>query len=387
MTVSTTASRIGYTGDGTTTSFSFPYYVQLQSDLELAIYDTLLQTITPLVLNTDYTLAGTFTPGFGYLTGLTAAIPGGSTNVPAVIPSTSNLVIYRDPAEVQNLSLPPNTPYPPAPTEAGLDALVLMMQRLQDLLSRSVRMPDGFPLAFDPTLPIGMFGSVTGGCTIVTDPTGAFFQVGPALSQIAQASDDAATAAAAAASAASAQASADAASTSATSAAAAAAASASAASDSETASAASQAAAATSASAAAAASSALYNAVVGAGGTHATLPLALAAASAGWKIYVADSATINTGGGATVSTDNTQIDFGPGVTYTKGTLTGTALDINAVGVRINGARFSGFTTAIQVESGKNFNFVKECRFNLCTTQINDLNSAPNNVYSDNITEA
>lgn len=154
------------------------------------------------------------------------------------------------------------------------------------------------------------------------------------------------------------------------------------------ASAAAAAASATAAAASAAFAGQIYNAVVGAGAgcNYATLALALAAASAGWRILIKDSATINTGGAFTISLANIQIDFAPGVTYTKGTLVGALFTVAASGCRINAARFSGFDTAISVSATFNYNFFVGIRFATCTNEITEVDATPINQLGPNLTE-
>jgi hypothetical protein len=133
----------------------------------------------------------------------------------------------------------------------------------------------------------------------------------------------------------------------------------------------------------------IYDAIVGAenGCNYTTLAAALAVAQPNWRILVKDSLTMNSGSGFVVTIGGILIEFAPNVTYSQGSLSGPAFTIEASGVRIKGGRFSGFTTAFQVNNSYNFNFITECRFAACTTQISDLNSAPNNIYFNNITES
>lgn len=130
-----------------------------------------------------------------------------------------------------------------------------------------------------------------------------------------------------------------------------------------------------------------FDAVVGSGSgcTHATLAAALADAAvvAGSRILVTSSATIATM--VTVSKANMLIEFSPGVTYTAGAAT-KAITLGAAGNRIRGGRFSGFATAIEISNTFNNQFVTECRFASCTTDVDDLNTTPNNVIVNNITE-
>jgi len=119
--------------------------------------------------------------------------------------------------------------------------------------------------------------------------------------------------------------------------------------------------------------------------THATLAAALAdsAVVAGSKILVTESQTIDTT--ISVAKANISIDFLPGVTFTNGTA-GTGMTIDAGGCRIKGGRFSGFTTAITITASFQFNFITECRFVSCTTEVNEADSAPVNVVTNNLTE-
>ena len=131
-----------------------------------------------------------------------------------------------------------------------------------------------------------------------------------------------------------------------------------------------------------------FTAVVGSlpGCTHATLAAALADTTnvpAGSKILVTANETVNTTIAVTLA--NQEIVFLPGVTFTNGSA-GTGLTIGAGGCRIRGGRFSGFTSAIVISSTFQYNFVTECRFASCTSEVTESDSAPVNVITNNITE-
>jgi hypothetical protein len=130
-----------------------------------------------------------------------------------------------------------------------------------------------------------------------------------------------------------------------------------------------------------------WTAIVGAASycTHATLALALADSNvpAGSRILLLDNATITST--MTISKANLLIEFAPGVTYTN-SAAGTCLTVAAGGTRIMGGRFSGFTTGISISNTFNNNFIKNCRFASCTSDVTDNNTTPNNVISDNISE-
>lgn len=118
-----------------------------------------------------------------------------------------------------------------------------------------------------------------------------------------------------------------------------------------------------------------YAAVVGSGAlaTHSTLNAAIAAVPAGARILVISDQTLNVT--QQITKNNVQIDINPGVTFIKGTAT-LGVQITATGVRINGGRFSGFSTggdkAMQVDSGSEYTMLRDIRFSNCVTEINDL---------------
>lgn len=126
MTISSTTNRVEATGNGTTTSFSFPYSVLAAADLKVYQNGT-LKTIT-----THYTLSGSapYTSG---------------TNVQFVTAPAANddIVILRDPAITQLTELVENDPLPvKAGVERPLDKLTMIAQRLDDRLDRSFILAD-----------------------------------------------------------------------------------------------------------------------------------------------------------------------------------------------------------------------------------------------------
>ena len=133
----------------------------------------------------------------------------------------------------------------------------------------------------------------------------------------------------------------------------------------------------------------IYNAIVGAGAgaSHATLDAALADVNvtAGSRILIQDSATINST--IQVTKNNLQIEFMPGVTYSKGAAT-TGLQISADGVRIMGGRFAAFSgggdKAILIDVGSDYTMIRDIRFATCTTEVDDLASTTS--ISGTITE-
>lgn len=215
MSVTTTPSRISYSGDGTTTSFLFPYYFTALTDIGVVLQNTTTGALTTLVLNSTFTITGTLNADYGY--------PNGATITPStVVPSGTKITIFRATPALQPLGIAQAGPFPSRPIEAGLDNVVLVGQRAIDLSTRSMRLPDGYSKTFDPTLPSTLDLNV--GATVIVNTAGTGFDIGPSGTDIKNAQANATAAAtsatAAAASATAASGSASAASTSATNAAA-----------------------------------------------------------------------------------------------------------------------------------------------------------------------
>lgn len=122
---------------------------------------------------------------------------------------------------------------------------------------------------------------------------------------------------------------------------------------------------------------AIYDAFVGTGGlaTHATINDAMVDVSAGARILVLNSATINTI--QQITKNNVIVEFQGNVVYTKGTAT-TAIQVSADEVKIVGGKFSGFSTsgdkAIIIDSGSDYTQIRDSRFLNCDTDISDLAS-------------
>ncbi len=145
MTISSENNQISYTGNGTTTAFSFPYAFQDEGDL--VVIETVIATgvQTTKTLTTDYTVSGTaddqgFFPDGGTVTAVTA---------PA---STVTWTIFNDPDATQPLDLVENDPLPAESLEAALDRLTMIAQRLKKVVQRSLRQPTGDTTDID-TLP------------------------------------------------------------------------------------------------------------------------------------------------------------------------------------------------------------------------------------------
>lgn len=136
MTIATTINRVSYAGNGSTTVFSFPYYFLQNADLVVVKRNNTTGVETTQTITTNYTITGAGLPAGGSVTMLSAPASG------------ETLIIYRDPAKVQDLDLVENDPMPAEEIEERFDKLTMIVQRLQDQLDRSIRLTDGYSGTF-----------------------------------------------------------------------------------------------------------------------------------------------------------------------------------------------------------------------------------------------
>lgn len=131
MTVEVDTARVSYTGAGTTGPFTIPFYFLANADIR-AIKVTIADgTEDELALTTDFTLSGA------------GDEEGGTLTLVASLSSSYKLVIFRDPEVLQESAYPRNDQFPSQTHEEVADRLTMIAQRHADLLTRSIRMPEG----------------------------------------------------------------------------------------------------------------------------------------------------------------------------------------------------------------------------------------------------
>lgn len=187
MSLSSTTCRVRYTGNGATSVYSYPFRIIESADLLVTLRLISTGVETPLVLNTDYTVAGV-----GLAAGGTITLTAGS------LASTYDIVIRRVMALVQPTSIRNEGAFYASTHENVFDYLTMITQQLMDWISRSAYLPETFsPADFNPILPEGIVGAPSS--VLCTDPTGTFWVAGPSLSTIGSAVTSSAAAAASAA--------------------------------------------------------------------------------------------------------------------------------------------------------------------------------------------
>lgn len=154
MPISSVTNRVEYQGNGSSALFSFPYQFHAQSDLAVFSYNSsataIGDIIKPFVLNAagpfGYTVSGTANASGIYPSGANIVL-NSSPNVATV------MVIFRSSIVTNSFNVGQNGIIPSTGLNNQVDYLTLINQRLQDQVTRSVRLPDGYYGTFDPTIP------------------------------------------------------------------------------------------------------------------------------------------------------------------------------------------------------------------------------------------
>lgn len=131
MTVSSSISRSGpYAGSGTVGPFSIGFRFLEDSHLSVVKTVTATGVETTLVLNVDYTVTGA------------GAALGGSLTLTAPLAVGSALTIQRDVPITQETDYVESDGFPAEAHEDALDKLTMIAQQLQNVLGRSIRVPE-----------------------------------------------------------------------------------------------------------------------------------------------------------------------------------------------------------------------------------------------------
>ena len=126
MTVSSTNTKQSYSGDGSTTVFTYNFKINSQAELTV-ISRSSLGTETVKTLNSDYTI-------------IDNGASGGSVTFSTAPGSTETIVLIRDTALTQTTDYIANDPFPAETHESALDKLTLQMQEVQEEVDRSLKL-------------------------------------------------------------------------------------------------------------------------------------------------------------------------------------------------------------------------------------------------------
>ena len=160
MTVSTTATRVQYDGNGTTTAFAVPFKFLADTDLVVIVRITSVLVDETKTLTSHYSVSGAGTPSGGTVTMHTPPEP------------TETVLIYNNTPLTQSVDYVSGDAFPAETHEQALDKLTLQQQRTRDLVARSIAMDDGDPADTGPynaqALRLGNLGTPTGSLDAAT---------------------------------------------------------------------------------------------------------------------------------------------------------------------------------------------------------------------------
>jgi len=128
MTISTTTIKNSYSGDGSTTAFTYTFKITDQDDIEVLIRSN-DGTETTKTITTHYTVSGVGNAGGGTVT-FTAG------NIPT---STQTVVLRRSTPQTQTMDLIDNDPMSADTIETAHDKSIAISQELQEQVDRSIK--------------------------------------------------------------------------------------------------------------------------------------------------------------------------------------------------------------------------------------------------------
>ena len=134
MSLSTEIIKVIATGNDSTNQYSFPYLLQLESDLVVKVLEIATDTATTLTINTDYTLSGVGTNNVV----LTLVDSGQAWLTTGNLSSDYKIILKNDPALTQNFDFRNSGEFFAERHEDALDRSRLIDQGLDEKFSRAL---------------------------------------------------------------------------------------------------------------------------------------------------------------------------------------------------------------------------------------------------------
>lgn len=126
MTVSSTTTRVSFSGDGSTTVFAYTFKIFDDDDITVILRSS-TGTETVQTKTTNYSVSGVGNTNGGNVTMVTAPATG------------ETLVLRRTSAQTQTTDYVANDPFPAATHEDALDKLTFLAQEQQEELDRAIK--------------------------------------------------------------------------------------------------------------------------------------------------------------------------------------------------------------------------------------------------------
>ena len=134
-TVSTTTTRVTYTGNSSTTVFPYTFEILDDDDIVVVLRTIATGAETTLTKTTHYSVSGVGT------------VTGGNVTTVATYSSSYQLIIYRNTAKTQETDYVENDPFQAETSEQAFDKLTLIVQDMDEELGRSIRVTPGSSLS------------------------------------------------------------------------------------------------------------------------------------------------------------------------------------------------------------------------------------------------
>ncbi len=128
MTVSSTTTKVSYSGNGSTTAFAYTFKIFDEDDLTVILRTDATGTEAVQTKTSDYTVSGVGNANGGNVTFGTAPASG------------KTVVIRRSAALTQTTDYTPNDPFPAEEHENALDKLTFLTQQIQEEVDRSIKL-------------------------------------------------------------------------------------------------------------------------------------------------------------------------------------------------------------------------------------------------------
>ena len=130
MTVSSTTTKVSYSGNGSTTVFAYTFKIFADADLTVIVRTDSTGAEVTKTLTTHYTVSGAGNTNGGNVTFGTAPASG------------ETVVIKRNLALTQSTDYTPNDPFPAASHEDALDRQMFVAQQQEERFARALVFPE-----------------------------------------------------------------------------------------------------------------------------------------------------------------------------------------------------------------------------------------------------
>jgi hypothetical protein len=131
MTVTTTTSRVEYTGNGSTDVFAYPFKITADSSLKVYLVTTATGVAALKTISTHYSVSGA------------GSASGGNVTMGTPPLSSETLVIERDEPYTSTTDYVENDSFPAETHESALDKLTMLTQQNDRDITRSMRLGKG----------------------------------------------------------------------------------------------------------------------------------------------------------------------------------------------------------------------------------------------------